>query len=86
MTFAWTKRGVLYVCQVGSSRIQIFDRNWQVVDIIGGVGAEPGQFSNPWCMALDSKGNLYVTDSQNHRVQKLVRRQDVAGVAGKPTM
>jgi hypothetical protein len=26
-------------------------------------------------MALDSRGNLYVADSQNHRVQKLIRRE-----------
>ena len=41
------------------------------LEIIGGPGAEPGQFSNPWGVALDSAGNLYVADSQNHRVQKL---------------
>ena len=33
-----------------------------------------GQFNNPWGIALDSAGNLYVADSQNHRVQKLVRK------------
>jgi hypothetical protein len=30
-------------------------------------------FSNPWSLALDSAGNLYVADSQNHRVQKFIR-------------
>ncbi|HRZ94358.1 MAG TPA: hypothetical protein P5022_15730, partial [Candidatus Paceibacterota bacterium] len=37
-------------------------------------GREPGRFFNPWGLALDSKGNLYVADAGNHRVQKLVRR------------
>ena len=47
--------------------------NTNGVEIIGGPGAAPGQFSNPWGVALDSAGNLYVADSQNHRVQKLIR-------------
>jgi hypothetical protein len=37
-------------------------------------------------VAFDSKENLYVVDSQNHRVQKFIRRQDVAGVKGKPAL
>jgi hypothetical protein len=52
----------------------VFDANDQPIEIIGGPGADPGQFSNPWSEALDSAGNLYVADSQNHRVQKLVKR------------
>ncbi|MED6314820.1 MAG: hypothetical protein VX704_07275, partial [Verrucomicrobiota bacterium] len=43
-----------------------------------GAGSAPGQFNNPWSLALDSKGNLYVADSQNHRVQKLICREPVA--------
>ncbi|HWY76207.1 MAG TPA: hypothetical protein VN281_11355, partial [Verrucomicrobiae bacterium] len=39
------------------------------------------EFGNPYAIALDSKGNLYVADSQNHRVQKFLRRQEVADVA-----
>jgi hypothetical protein len=46
-----------------------------VLEIIGGAGSKQGQFNNPWSMALDSRGNLYVADSQNHRVQKLIRRE-----------
>ena len=61
------------MCEFGNSRIQVFDANDQSIEIIGGPGAEPGRFSNPWGVALDSAGNLYVADSQNHRVQKLIR-------------
>jgi DNA-binding beta-propeller fold protein YncE len=45
-----------------------------VVEVVGRAGGALGQFANPWAITLDSKGNLYVADSQNHRVQKLVRR------------
>jgi hypothetical protein len=47
--------------------------------VVGGAGAGPGQFANPWAIAFDSHGNLYVADSQNHRVQKLIARGAVAG-------
>ena len=47
--------------------------NGQPLEIIGGPGLAPGQFNDPWGLALDSAGNLYVADSQNHRVQKLIR-------------
>ena len=30
--------------------------------------------SNPWAIALDSKGNLYVADAGNHRIQKWIRK------------
>jgi DNA-binding beta-propeller fold protein YncE len=53
----------------------VLDPRDQVVEIIGSAGAAPGKFANPWAISFDSKGNLYVADSQNHRVQKLVRRE-----------
>jgi hypothetical protein len=37
----------------------------------GSSGSGPGQFNNPIGIALDGQGNLYVADSQNHRIQKL---------------
>jgi DNA-binding beta-propeller fold protein YncE len=63
------------VCEFGNSRIQVFDPQYHSVEIIGGAGSEPGEFNNPWSIALDSHGNLYVADANNHRVQKLVRRK-----------
>ena len=37
----------------------------------GGAGSGPGQFNQPWGLAMDSLGNLYVADAGNNRVQKL---------------
>jgi len=37
----------------------------------GGQGTGPGQFNNPHGLAGDDDGNLYVADTDNHRIQKL---------------
>lgn len=36
----------------------------------GGVSSEPGYLNRPRDMAADSGGNIYVADSENHRIQK----------------
>ena len=37
---------------------------------VGGVGSAPGQFSSPRGIAVDTKGNIYVADTGNARIQK----------------
>src|SRR5208282_3664454 len=36
----------------------------------GAQGSGPGQFYNPWGVAVDSSGNVYVVDYGNNRVEK----------------
>ena len=40
-----------------------------------GSGNNANQFNDPYGVALDSKGNLYVSDGDNHRVQKWLRSE-----------
>ena len=61
------------MCEFGNSRVQIFNAKDEPVEILGGAGGGPGQMNNPWAIALDSRGNLYVADSLNHRVEKFNR-------------
>ncbi len=42
----------------------------QAQSVIGSGGAGNAQFNSPHNVALDAQGNLYVVDSNNHRVQK----------------
>ncbi len=42
----------------------------------GTAGTENGQFMVPHSMAFDSEGNVYVTDVNNHRIQKFTSDGD----------
>jgi tripartite motif-containing protein 71 len=53
-----------------NDRVQAFTPEGKLLFGLGGPGDGPGQFSRPHGMAVDSKGNLYVADASNQRVQK----------------
>jgi DNA-binding beta-propeller fold protein YncE len=51
--------------------VKIYDLHGKRVGAIGGApGGDFGQFSYPTYVALDAKGNVYVSDTLNSRVQK----------------
>jgi sugar lactone lactonase YvrE len=54
---------------VGSARVIKFDKNGKFIKQWGGHGRGPGQFEMPHCLAMDSKGRLYVGDRDNNRIQ-----------------
>lgn len=68
-------RGRIYLADTGRASsqahtIKIFDMSGTLIGTIGqGKGDGPGQFMFPTYLALDQKGNLYVTDTLNARVQ-----------------
>lgn len=44
----------------------------KITGTFGSTGRESGQFNWPHAIAVDSKGNLYVTELENWRLQKLI--------------
>jgi DNA-binding beta-propeller fold protein YncE len=79
--------GAVYVVDMGNHRVQKFDTSTNVLPQLitkwgGGIGPghasspqaqEAGQLRSPWGITVDSHGDVYVTDTGNHRVQKFDR-------------
>lgn len=79
--------GSVYVVDMGNHRIQKFDTSTNVLPQLltkwgGSVDAghassptavEAGQLRNPWGIAVDANGDVYVSDAGNHRIEKFDR-------------
>jgi sugar lactone lactonase YvrE len=69
--------GNVYVADHGNARIQKFTRTGELLAVWGrnccdaSTGSGPGEFWEPRGVAIDSQGNVYVAEKQNHRIQKL---------------
>jgi phage tail-like protein len=81
-----TIRQSLFVADSGNHRVQILDpQTFQLLDIWGQPdlagepepGDAPGRFNEPWSLAQDAEGNVYVVDHGNSRVQKFDLRGQV---------
>lgn len=78
--------GRVYVADSGNNRIEVFEADGTPVTTWGTFGAEPGQFNEPWGIAVDD-AYVYVADTWNHRIQKFTLEGelvDVFGASGSP--
>jgi sugar lactone lactonase YvrE len=71
MALAFDRAGNLYVTDTtpGQHRVLVMDRQGILVRQFGKEGQDRGDFSFPNGIAVDSKGNIFVADSGNGRVQ-----------------
>lgn len=66
----WDTQGDIFLSDgYINSRIAKFDKNGQWVKSFGTPGSGPGQFNTPHSIAADAKGNIYVADRGNRRIQ-----------------
>ncbi|MEW5847630.1 MAG: hypothetical protein AB2A00_02410 [Myxococcota bacterium] len=87
---AVTPDGTIYVAEYEAHRVRKVDPSGIISTVLGtgesgyngnGVGAET-LVAFPDSLALDAQGNLYVTDSGNDRIRKLMPDGNVVTIAG----
>lgn len=79
--------GRIVVLDSGNHRVQVFDSTGQFLTGWGSQGGEPGQFNEPWGLAVDDQF-VYVADTWNHRIQKFTldgRFVTAFGRSGSPS-
>ncbi len=64
--------GGLWVADSGNDRVQKFDVQGQVVCCFPERPTPKLDLSSPSAVAVDAQGNVYVSDSLNHRILRLV--------------
>lgn len=73
------RQGNVYVADTTNQRIQKFDLltgQWTVWGKVNAknlplTGSNLGEFNQPAGIAVDHEGNIYVADTENHRIQKV---------------
>ena len=58
----------VYVADGGNHRVQVFDGEGNFLNQWGSQGSGPGQFQEPWGLAVAPNGDVYMADTWNHRV------------------
>ena len=63
------KSGTIYLADTGNHKIRRFSPDGVEELAWGGLGKEPGQFTEPVGIAVDADGRVYVVDNGNARLQ-----------------
>lgn len=67
---AWDLAGNIFVADgYGNSRVVKIDKNGRWLKTWGSRGSQPGQFNILHTIASDAKGNIYIGDRTNRRIQ-----------------
>ncbi|HWQ31994.1 MAG TPA: BACON domain-containing carbohydrate-binding protein [Blastocatellia bacterium] len=90
-TVALDAAGSLYIADTGNHRIRRVSRDGVITTIAGngqlgssgdGGPATAASLNEPGGIALDAAGNLYIADTNNHRIRKVTPAGTISTVAG----
>jgi sugar lactone lactonase YvrE len=80
-------QGNLYISDTGNQRIRLVEASTGLINTLAGTGrygfsgdggpATKADLANPTSLAFDQEGNLYVADTDNHRVRKVERNTGI---------
>jgi sugar lactone lactonase YvrE len=71
LAFGRGEHPCLYVVEYGNHRVQKFTPEGESLGTWGESGHAPGQLQGPWALAVDSRGQVHVVDSENDRIQRI---------------
>jgi len=67
---AWDANGDIFISDgYGNSRVVKYDKNGRYIAAVGTKGSGQGQLNLPHSIATDAKGNVYVADRSNRRIE-----------------
>ncbi|MFE6665748.1 RICIN domain-containing protein [Streptomyces sp. NPDC057697] len=91
---AMDRTGTLYVADYGGHRVRRITTDGKISTVAGtgsgtfggdGGPAASAQLKNPYGVAVDSAGNLYIADSENYRVRKVTPDGKISTIVGSGT-
>jgi len=86
-----TSTGIIYVIDKGNDRIRKIDINGIITTVVGngkGYGGDNGSatsalLNSPSDLAIDGRGNLFIADTENHRIRKVdAATNNITTIAG----
>ncbi|MBN1354287.1 MAG: hypothetical protein JW994_06435, partial [Candidatus Omnitrophica bacterium] len=81
------KNTIIYVADTLNNRIQIFDKakNYQCIGTLGTgrAGSGNNQFNEPFSVRLNTQGDIFITDRNNHRIQIFNNKRVYVGTVGE---
>ncbi len=94
MGLAVDSAGNLYIADQGANKIRKVTTDGKIATMVGtgdsgfsgdGGPAASAQLNGPHGLALDAKGNLFITDQWNNRIREVTPDGNIATVAGNGT-
>lgn len=73
----------ILVVDSGNFRVQIFDKDGNFLRKFGEAGDRPGMFGRPRVAAMDTAGNIYITDATFNNFQIFNDQGEILGVVGR---